>query len=53
MLVWAPGLFEGGREETALCQHMDIGPTFLELAGAEIDPALEAESILPALQGEP
>ena len=53
MLVWAPGLFEGGREETALCQQMDIGPTFLELAGAEIDPALEAESILPALRGEP
>ena len=50
MLIWANGLSEGGREEAALCQQMDVGLVLSELAGAEVDPVLEAESILPALQ---
>ncbi|MEE3258628.1 MAG: sulfatase-like hydrolase/transferase, partial [Candidatus Latescibacterota bacterium] len=52
MLVWAPGRFAGGREVGALCQQMDIGPALLELAGAAVDPVLEAETLLPALAGE-
>ena len=52
MLVWAPGRFAGGREVDGLCQQMDIGPALLELAGVEVDPALEAESLLPALAGK-
>ena len=52
MLIWANGLSEGGREEAALCQQMDVGLVLSELAGAEGDPVLEAESTLPALQGE-
>jgi hypothetical protein len=31
---------------------MDIGPALLEMAGVEVDPALEAESLLPALAGD-
>lgn len=52
MLVWAPGRFAGGREIDGLCQQMDIGPALLELAGATVDPALEAETLLPALKEE-
>ncbi len=52
LIVWAPGRFEGGRRLDELCQLMDIGPAILELAGIEPPASLEAESLLPALQGE-
>ena len=32
---------------------MDIGPAILELAGVPVPETMEAESLLPALQGEP
>ena len=41
MLVWAPGRFDAGGEVDGLCQQMDIGPALLEMAGVEVDPALE------------
>ena len=53
MVVWAPSLFEGGRSIDGLCQHMDIGPALLELAGLEVPESFEALSLLPALKGEP
>jgi arylsulfatase len=53
MIVWAPGRFEGGRRIDGLCQQMDIGPAFLELAEAEIPDPIEARSLLPVLKGEP
>jgi len=52
MIVWAPGRFTGGRQIEGLCQHMDMGPTILELAGARPLWPMEAESLLPALRGE-
>ena len=52
LIVWAPGRFEGGRTLEGLCQQMDIGPTILELAGAEVPETMEAESVLSALNGE-
>jgi arylsulfatase A-like enzyme len=52
MIVWAPGRFTGGRQIEGLCQHMDMGPTILELAGAKAKWSMEAESLLPALRGE-
>ena len=53
MIVWAPGRFVGGRQIDALCQQMDIAPALLELAGVPIPESMEAESLLPALLGEP
>ena len=53
LVVWAPCRFKGGRTLDGLCQQMDIGPAILELAGAPVPENLEAESLLPALQGEP
>lgn len=51
MIVWSPGRFDGGRTVDSLVQQMDIGPTLLELAGARAPVDLEAQSMLPALEG--
>ncbi|MAF09131.1 arylsulfatase [Candidatus Poribacteria bacterium] len=53
LIVWAPGRFDGGREIAGLCQQMDIGPALLELAGITPPATMEAESLLPALEGRP
>ncbi len=52
LIVWAPGRFEGNRKLDGLCQLMDIGPTILELAGVTPPASFEAETLLPALQGQ-
>ena len=52
MIVWSPGRFQGNRTIDGLCQQMDIGPALLELAGVETPATMEAESVLPALQGD-
>lgn len=51
-IVWAPNRFEGGRQLDGLCQLMDLGPTVLELANVEIPAWMQAESLVPALEGE-
>jgi arylsulfatase A-like enzyme len=51
LIVWSPGRFPAERRIDALCQQMDLGPTILELAGVDIPESLEAESMLPALEG--
>jgi arylsulfatase A-like enzyme len=53
VIVWAPGRFAGGRTLDTLCQQMDVGPALLELAGAPLPETMEAQSLLPALEGEP
>jgi arylsulfatase A-like enzyme len=53
LIVWAPGRFGARRTIDALCQQMDIGPAILELAGIPLPETMEAQSLLPALQGEP
>ncbi len=52
-VVWSPGRFEEGRVVDDLCQWFDLGPTILDLAGIENQRAMEAESLLPRLRGEP
>lgn len=51
-IVWSPRRFDGGRTVDGLCQLMDLGPTILELAGVQPPESFEAESLLPALEGE-
>ena len=53
MIVWSPGRFGAGIACDALCQQMDIGPAILELAGLPVPASMEAQSLLPALRGEP
>lgn len=52
MIVWSPGRFEANKRIDGLCQQMDIGPAILELAGVDVPDSLEAESLLPALEGK-
>ncbi|HET7559772.1 MAG TPA: sulfatase-like hydrolase/transferase [Limnochordia bacterium] len=53
LIVWSPERFDGGRRLDALVQQMDLGATILELAGLPVPATMEAQSLLPALQGEP
>ncbi|MEM7532676.1 MAG: sulfatase-like hydrolase/transferase [Chloroflexota bacterium] len=48
----ATGPATGGRQLDGLCQLMDIGPAILEMAGVEPSSLMEAESLLPAIQGK-
>lgn len=52
MIVWMPNRFAGGRSIDALCQHFDIAPVLMELAGVETPAAWEAQSLMPFLRGD-
>ena len=52
LIVSSPGRFQGDRRGAGLCQQMDIGPALHELAGVDVAPTMEAELLLPALNGE-
>ena len=52
MIVRAPKYFKGGRVVEDMIQNMDIGPALLAMAGVEIDPNMQAETVLPVLKGE-
>jgi arylsulfatase len=52
LVVWSPGRFLPGRSIDAFCQQMDVGAAILELAGLTPSKSMEAESLLPTLQGE-
>ncbi len=50
-IIWFPGRFDGGRHLDSLYSQIDIGATILELAGLQIPANMEAESLVPALEG--
>ncbi len=52
-IVWAPDEFDGGRRVEDLVQWFDLGATVLDIAGAAADGTGEAETLLPALRGDP
>ena len=52
-LFWAPGEVPASRRLDGLCQLFDIGPTVLEWAGASLPASCQAQSLMPALRGEP
>ncbi|TWU67538.1 sulfatase [Crateriforma conspicua] len=52
MIVWSPDRIQGGRRIESLVQQMDLGPTILQWAGVEVPESLEAESLMPAIQGD-
>jgi choline-sulfatase len=51
---WREAPPEGFRPHAcdALCSHIDVVPTVLDIAGIEPDPALRGRSLLPAVRGE-
>ncbi len=52
LVVWSPKRYQGPRKIDGLCSLMDVGPTILEMAGAEVPAKMEAKSLLPAVEGE-
>lgn len=52
-IVWAPGEVAAGVRHSGLCQLFDIGPTLLEWAGVAPPSGWQAQSLVPALQGQP
>ena len=53
MLVWSAAALAGRGEVAAMVQAIDIAPALLALAGCETPAWFEAQSVLPALRGEP
>lgn len=51
-IVWSPGRVDAGKRVDSLTSLMDLGPTILELAGAEVPSWMEAISLVPALTEE-
>ena len=51
-VVWASDRFDGGRRVDDLVSLMDLGPTVLDVAGAEVPEWMQAESLAPALRGD-
>ncbi len=54
-LIRWPGVIEPGTNSTALIQNIDYGPTFLDVAGAEVPAEMQGRSMVPMLrnQGKP
>lgn len=50
MIVRGPGV-QAGRVDTSLGSTVDLGPTFAELAGAQVPGFVEGRSLVPLLQG--
>jgi arylsulfatase A-like enzyme len=50
-IIWSPGRFDGGQRLDNLYSQIDIGATILQLAGLQIPANMEAESLVPALEG--
>lgn len=52
LIVWAPNRFVGGRKIDQLCQHFDIAPVILELAGLDVPKSWQTQSLMPTLLGK-
>lgn len=48
-----PGVWQGGRRCDAFVNHIDLMPTFLEIAGLKPPQGIDARSLMPLLQGQP
>ena len=51
LIVQQPGGVGSGTVNSTLVSHVDLLPTMLELAGLDVPPIMEGQSIVPLLQG--
>ncbi len=51
-LIRWPGVIDPGTNSTALIQNIDYGPTFLDLAGAEVPTEMQGRSMVPMLRNQ-
>ncbi|MBN2308947.1 MAG: sulfatase-like hydrolase/transferase, partial [Candidatus Hydrogenedentes bacterium] len=52
LLMRYPGLVEAGSVIDPMALNIDLGPTFLDLAGARIPRSMQGASLLPLLRGD-
>jgi arylsulfatase A-like enzyme len=52
LILSLPGTIRAGNRSAALTEHIDLCPTFLELAGVPIPPGVQGRSLVPVLSGE-
>ena len=52
LLMQWPGRIAAGSATSKLVSNLDMAPTLLDLAGAEIDPSMQGLSLRPILDGE-
>ena len=53
LIASLPGVVPQGQASEAICNLMDLGPTLLDVAGADPMPAVDGRSLWPVLQGDP
>jgi uncharacterized sulfatase len=53
LIIRSPGGAQAGRAESTLVSHIDLLPTMLDLAGLDVPPSLDGESLAPLLKGGP
>ncbi len=51
MIRW-PGVIDAGVQSDALIQNIDYGPTFLDVAGAEVPAEMQGRSMVPMLRNQ-
>ena len=51
LIIEPPGGVAGGAVNNTLVSHIDLLPTMLELAGLDVPPILEGDSLVPQLAG--
>lgn len=52
LLVYAPGMIEGGKSLSQIIQNIDIAPTILDMAGIKQPAQMQGASFYPLLKGE-
>ncbi|WP_205857137.1 sulfatase, partial [Phytoactinopolyspora endophytica] len=52
LIVRWPGMAEPGSRRAELVQWIDLAPTFLQVAGAEVPEHMQGESLAPLMQGD-
>lgn len=53
LLMQWPGVIEPGTTSEAMVQNLDYAPTLLDIAGAPVPEAIQGESLVPLMKGEP
>jgi len=52
LIIRYPGIIEAGRKNTEFVLNIDIAPTLIELAGAEVPVEMQGASLVPLLKNE-
>lgn len=53
MIAWMPGKIQAGAVRQELISHVDLAPTWMELAGLKPTAKMQGRSFLPLLFGQP